>query len=536
MVGSVVEEKPAPTLSDAMRTVFRPGQNDEDFAKALTNLAVALTTAAAAHVFRAEDRSAFASAPTGAEAAADLASHATAHLAAHPTLSDPTEQGGVALVTIALPSGTGAALAVRLRNPSPSIRALAFERMVSLAHLSFISFRHPDMQQFQSLLSLIQSDASPEDLALRIRDFVDADSIALGWFTGDDLSRLALSNQPTATPRAALPEALETELREARDPTRRPETVFVAGQTDEAVVLKADRPRRHLHLLPLLPQAIASAHGAHALNRRGWTDRWVRRGAFLLLAVGLSLIPIPDARRVPGEVISTEARTVTAPLSGVVLQVDVSNGDAVVGGKSTLFRLDTDDILQELTGAQAEYSRVLLERETARGARDAAALRNAELEAEALRARIDLLENRQRRATALAPVDGVVSGEDLTQFVGATVRLGDPIMDVLDPSALALKLEVPDTLLNRIKDGETGVFRPDFAPGQTFDSTLEWVSPAQSARADVSVFAGRATLPNDTGTLRPGLRGVFIFERSFKPVYAVVWDALRNWVLLRLWL
>ena len=153
-----------------------------------------------------------------------------------------------------------------------------------------------------------------------------------------------------------------------------------------------------------------------------------------------------------------------------------------------------------------------------------------------MRARIDLLEARRASATVLAPIDGLVSGGQLDRFSGATVRQGEPIMDVLDPNSLALNLEVTDDLLNRIAEGETGVFRPDFAPSQTFEGTVSWISPAKSERSDITTFRGRATLPDDTGTLRPGLRGVFAFERGFKPIYRVVWDGLRDWVLLRLWI
>lgn len=536
MAKTVAEDRTGPTLSEAMSTVFRPKRNDEDFSSALTNLAVALTTARAAHVLRQGERSPIASSPREAELPEDSRAWALDYLAGNPTVADPVEQDGALAVTLALPAGKTGVLVIRLRNPAPSVRALAFERLVALSHLSFSTFRHADVQGFENLLRDIRTGQSPEDVASHIRAFADADNVALAWLKGDAISHLTLSNQPAGTPRASLPETLEAELKSARDPSRRGDHVHVALQGEDAIAMKVDRPRRHLHILPLLPQAMMAANGPGVGPGRGSRKKWLRRAVFLLLAIGVALIPIPDARRVPGEVISTDTRTITAPLSGVVLSVDVSDGDAVQAGDSTLFRLDTDDVLQELAGAQADYSRALLERESARGARDAAALQNAELEAESLRARIDLLENRRVRATVTAPIDGVVSGEDLSRFAGATVRLGDPILEVLNPDILALRLEVPDILLNRIENGEAGVFRPDFAPDQSFASTVSWISPAQSTRTDVVVFPGRAILPDNTAGLRPGLRGVFVFEREFKPIYKVVWKALSDWVLLRLWL
>jgi len=536
MVAEKAENGSKQTLSDAIGAVFRTDQNAADFAAALSHLAVAMTTASEAHVIRPEDRSPIASSPASATLAETTQRELSEHLQWDAGTPDPIERSGVQAIVVALPGGDMAALVIRLRNPSATLRALAYERLVALSHLSFGAFRHPDLQDLTTLLADVETDIAPETLAGRIRQFADADAVALAWFKGDAVARLALSDQPVATARASLPDMLEAELRDARDPTRRAENIFVAMQGGDTVVAKVDGSRRHKTFLPLVTQAIAQAHGAGTVARRGTARRWARRGAFVLVALGLSLVPVPDARRISAEVISTNARTITAPLSGVILSVEVSDRERVATGESVLLRIDTDDILQELATAEADYSRALLEREAARGARDAAALRNAELEAEGLRARIDLLEARRASATVLAPIDGLVSGGQLDRFSGATVRQGDPIMDVLDPNTLALNLEVTDDLLNRIAEGETGVFRPDFAPSQTFAGTVAWISPAKSERSDITTFRGRATLPDDTGTLRPGLRGVFAFERGFKPIYRVVWDGLRDWVLLRLWI
>lgn len=536
MEAETAESGPKQTLSDAIGAVYRTDQNAADFATALTHLAVAMTTASEAHVIRPDDLGPIASSPANATQAEAVQQDVSERLDWNAGAPDPIEVGGVQAIVIALPGGDVAALAIRLRNPTATLRALAYERLVALSHLSFGAFRHPDLQDLKSLLAAIETDIAPEDLAGRIRQFTDADTVALAWFRGDAVARLALSDQPAATARASLPEMLEAELREARDPARRADNVYVASQGVDAVAVKVDGARRHESFLPMVTQAIVQAHGAGTVTRRGAARRWARRGVFALVALGLSLVPIPDARRISAEVISTNARTITAPLSGVILSVDVADRERVASGESVLFRIDTDDILQELATAEADYSRALLEREAARGARDAAALRNAELEAEGLRARIDLLEARRASGTVLAPIDGLVSGGGLDRFSGATVRQGDPIIDVMDPDALALNLEVTDDLLNRIAEGEAGIFRPDFAPSQTFEGTVAWISPAKSERSDITTFRGRATLPDDTGTLRPGLRGVFVFERGFKPIYRVVWDGLRDWVLLRLWI
>ncbi|MCY4333682.1 MAG: HlyD family efflux transporter periplasmic adaptor subunit [Litoreibacter sp.] len=537
MASEAPPEASGPTLSEAMARVFRPALEDETFARALANLAVPLTTAAAAFVFgpdRAQPLAIAPGQPSFPDHLIDWLANLPSDASAAP---EPVEEEGAIAIAIALPSGASGLLVIRLRGAAVSVRALAFERLVALSRLSFATYRHADLQALNRLVALIETKPDPDTLASQIRAFTDADLVALAWFEGDRAKRIAISDQPEATRRAALPDALEAQMRDALSASGRPENVFVAGAGNGTFVLRADQARRHPHLLPMLTQTAAATQSMGALNKGQAARKWVRRAALCLVAIGIALIPIPDARRVPGEVISTQARTITAPLSGLVLAVDVADGDLVTSEETRLLQIDTDDIQQELASVQADHARALLERETARGSRDAAALRNAELEAEGLRARIDLLEGQQDRAAVMAPINGVVSGDRLSRFVGATVRQGDPILEVFDPSALALRLEVSDALLNRIEDGEAGIFRPDFAPDQSFDAMVEWISPAQSERSDITVFQGRATLQGETrGALRPGLRGVFIFERSFLPIYQVVWDALRNWVLLRVWL
>jgi biotin carboxyl carrier protein len=523
-----------PTLAQALRSTFDPLQSADSFARDLARLAAALSTASEVLVLAAKDGSVLAATPQEAQLSAQLSELI---LAQPSNAGEPQQEQDALFIPIALPGGGDARLVGRMKSAGATTRALAFERFVSLAQMSAAMYRHPDISHLETLLSKLNTpDADPSALASSIRGYVDADLVAVAAIENGAIINVALSDQPKPTRRATLPEQIEKDLLAAANGTGSAEGVYAASREGRAMALKVETPRRNTGVLPLLAQAALAGQGSDvglgAKRRKGL----MRLGAGLLIGLGICVIPLPDTRRVPGEIIAVEARTVTAPLSGIVLSVSVSDGDAVTGGESELARIATNEIAQELASAQAEYSRALLEREGARGARDASALRNAELEAEGLRARIDLLEGRRARALITAPIDGVVVGDDLSTFLGATVRQGDPLLEVVDPSNLALRLEVPDDLLLRIEDGEAGVFRPDFAPNQQFDGTVISISPAQSARTDIAVFEGRASLPADTGQLRPGLRGVFVFDREYRMLAQIVYQAMRDWILLRVWL
>lgn len=520
-----------PTLAQALRATFQPLQSADSFAFDLARLTAALTTASEVLVIKEKDGTTLAATPQNASLSAQITEQILTTEAI-----EPQQIQDALFIAIALPGGTDAHLVARLKSAGATTRALAFERLVSLAQMSFAMYRHPEMSSLETLLAQLGNrDADLNTLASTIRAYVDADLIALATLQSGDVTQVALSDQPKSTRRATLPEQIEKDLAAAANGTNANPDITTATLGAQTVAIKAETPRRNAGILPLLAQAALKGQGigpSARTKRKGL----IKLGVAALIALGICLIPMPDARRVPAEIIAVEARTVTAPLSGIVLSISVSDGDPVNADETELARIATNEITQELATAQADYSRALLEREGARGARDASALRNAELEAESLRARIDLLESRRARAVIVAPISGVVVGNDLSAFLGATVRQGDPLLDVVDPANLALKLEVPDDLLLRIKDGEDGVFRPDFAPNQSFEGAVQTISPAQSARSDIAVFEGRATLPADTGQLRPGLRGVFVFDREYKLLSQIVYDAIRNWILLRVWL
>jgi multidrug resistance efflux pump len=214
--------------------------------------------------------------------------------------------------------------------------------------------------------------------------------------------------------------------------------------------------------------------------------------------------------------------------------VTVQDNQVVESGTRALVVMDTQEFDIELISARSEYSAAVLERESARATRDAAKLTNAELEAERLRAKIDLLEFKKASADLGAPIAGIVSAPGLAEREGSTINQGDTLFEVSDPASFMLDLAIPQEVVGRIKEPATGRFRPDYDPTVRVGSAITLVSPALSTQHEVPVFLGEATL-DSASALRPGMRGVLAVEQPFQPVWFIVWRAVRNWVLLRLW-
>ncbi|MEL6644208.1 MAG: efflux RND transporter periplasmic adaptor subunit [Pseudomonadota bacterium] len=518
-----------PSLAEALTATFEGGQDVEAFATRVTHLAASLTNGPAAYLV----------APDGAVLGATTRARppdAVLALTADPARGTARADGAFGVVEMALPAGDTAALVLQLPPGGTVAGALALERMTSLAALSYARFRHPDLTAQAALFEAIaRGPEGLEAIASALQNLTDADFVALGEVQGGVVETLAISGQTPQAKRAALPDTLRRELADQAARPAQPPEHLVAHGPGGAFAARISAPRRNAALAPVVLQALAAGDGLRAGRGQRRMRRLVRAAAFALALIGLAFVPLPDGQRIAAEVTAVSERVITAPYTSALAEVAVRPNDRVVAGETVLARLDDALITQELIAAQSDYAKALLDRETARAGRDAQALRTAELEAERLRAEIALLEARAASAVLIAPISGAVAGDGLGDLTGATVRQGEVLMRVLDPSELRLNLEITDEAVADVGPGAAGVFRPDFNPTLRFGAQVTSVSPALSDRQDVAVFAGRAAFVEGAAGLSPGLRGVLAVSREWRPVWEVVWTGLRDWVLLRVW-
>ncbi|MEM7711058.1 MAG: HlyD family efflux transporter periplasmic adaptor subunit, partial [Pseudomonadota bacterium] len=307
--------------------------------------------------------------------------------------------------------------------------------------------------------------------------------------------------------------------------------------SEEGWAIQVAVPRRNAHLPSLAAAALALRMPARRA-RRAWGPRLVRLGAAALILAGIAAVPLPDGVEASATVGSEVRRVVTAPFDGLLAKAPVARGDRVVAGETVIAVLDTRDLDVELIAARAEYAAALLDREAARASRDAARLRTAEIEADRLRGRIAFLESRTETATLRAPIDGTVTASDLPQLRGATVRQGQELAEIADPSQLDLTLLIPQDRIARVSDEAVGVFRPDFDPSLRIPARITSLSPALDPTDRLAAI--RATAVPDPGAeiqaLRLGMTGLFVTDRHWVPVGILAWRAVRDWVLLRLWI
>lgn len=536
------QKEAAQSLADVLAQTFSV-RTDQEFADRFAGLVVALINAKPVFVFAKGPNDETPVRLSGVGRADDKEILAAVALRAFGEGREkPMRDEGLIVTRLALPSGMTGAVILAMPQGTQIVQALAHERISTLQALAAASFQNTEVMRIRSALAAAHGLSNPTDEALQ--NFVDqtatlteAEFVAIGSFDGKKIGHVTVSGQGSGKKRAALPDRLKRDLQTTgMQKLVTPSKQFMGGEgQDHGLVLVVEGMERNAELVPLLASTVriaaprARAKKPFLQRARGWA-------VAALILIGVIAVPLPDGTKLSATVTAENFRIITAPYSAAIVDVAVADNQTVVGDETVLARLDATDTVNELIASQADFAAALLEREGARADRNAAALRSAELEAERIAARITLLEAQQEAATLIAPISGLVIGPDLQGRRGSVVSQGDVLMQIADPAAFRLDLNIQQDQLATLAPDTAGVFRPDFDPSLAFDVTLTAISPAALDTNRVPVFPGQASLPNDTAELRHGMTGVVSVNREWRPAGLLLWDAIRDWFLLRLWL
>ncbi len=220
-----------------------------------------------------------------------------------------------------------------------------------------------------------------------------------------------------------------------------------------------------------------------------------------------------------GTLMPKDQATVRAEVGGAVLVARLEQGQAVKRGQ-LLARIEARTADEAVTSAQSssrsqEQALELARRELARaetlvaaGAVAARAVESARnevvrLESEMASARSRLINARKTLgdATVTAPISGVIAARSVN--AGDVVAPGTALYTIVDPSSIQLEASVPSESLSRVAIGAGVVFEVRGYPEQTFNGTVERISPmADPTTRQVPIWV---TVDNRSGRLVAGL-------------------------------
>lgn len=290
--------------------------------------------------------------------------------------------------------------------------------------------------------------------------------------------------------------------------------------------------------------ADAYAHAWHALvgapRRRVRVTR--KRLAWALgVAAALAVLALPVRQSVlaPAEIVAQDAALVRAPVDGVVETIHVEPNAAVSAG-DLLVTLDGHELAARLEIARQQLAVADAE------------LRQARQQAvfdDRSRARIAVLEGRREQHAAeaafveetlgrirmTAPRDGIAVFDDVSDWEGRPVALGERIMLVADPGARALEIALPVADAIVLEPGADVSFFLNIDPADPVGATLVRAGYRASPTPEgVMAYRLRADFAEDDPRLRIGLRGTAKIhgERTILALYLL----RRPIAAARLWL
>ncbi len=105
--------------------------------------------------------------------------------------------------------------------------------------------------------------------------------------------------------------------------------------------------------------------------------------------------------------------------------------------------------------------------------------------------------------TVTAPFDGVVS--QVNVVAGSSVNDSTSLLTLIDDSTLALSVQIDETQIGTVKQGQKAHVTLDALPDRTFDGMVTSVSPVARLESNIAIFDVIVTLPNPDLELRPGM-------------------------------
>jgi membrane fusion protein (multidrug efflux system) len=214
---------------------------------------------------------------------------------------------------------------------------------------------------------------------------------------------------------------------------------------------------------------------------------------------------VVDAILATGEVEAIQSADLRPEIEGRVVEILMREGAEVAKG-DPLFRIDDQELRAQVARAEAENdlaqqalarTRQLLDQNAA----STSDLERAEATARSNRASLDLLKLRLARTTVRAPFSGMAGQRFVS--IGDYVTTSDSLVTLKTVDPERVSFTVPERYAGVVKRGQKVTFRVAALPGEEFEGTVDFVSPAVQLPARTILI--KALVPNGARHLRAGM-------------------------------
>ncbi|MCP4042205.1 MAG: HlyD family efflux transporter periplasmic adaptor subunit [Gammaproteobacteria bacterium] len=227
----------------------------------------------------------------------------------------------------------------------------------------------------------------------------------------------------------------------------------------------------------------------------------------IALVAALSLIDGNHEVTAPASIEGSVRQLLVAPQEGYVKQAEVRAGDSVKKGQ-LIALLDDRNLQLEHQKWQSERNKVEKEYQDALAKRNRTELSILRAQLDQVDAELRLVEEKIARTRLRTPFDGVVVSGDLSQSLGAPVKIGQVLFEVAPLHSYRVVLEVDDHDVAGLDTGKSGHLIIAALPQSSFAFSVDQVVPVAVSSEAGNFFRVEASLDEPSTLLRPGMRGV----------------------------
>jgi hypothetical protein len=298
-----------------------------------------------------------------------------------------------------------------------------------------------------------------------------------------------------------------------------------------AAISLIDRANRNI-----LTHAVDSGRkAAHDILR---PDRWLKRAMLTALVLFLGWFVFGSMTynvSVSAKIIPAQVRHMAAPDNVTLASAQIKQGDRV-SKDDVLCVFDKRDIVLERNQLISQLQMAQLEKQNAEARRSDFDARLAEANITLHQAQLKILERKLNQYTIRAPFDGLVVQGDLTERIGESLPIGEPLFEVAPDNGWKLELEIPETMAADVTGGLSGYFATRAKPDITHDLSVLEVAPQAQISKTRNVYVAKADVKMDEPWIKSGMEGVAKIEVDRRPVWWIVSHRFVNFVRLNIWL
>ncbi|MEN8145816.1 MAG: GAF domain-containing protein [Gemmatimonadota bacterium] len=287
-------------------------------------------------------------------------------------------------------------------------------------------------------------------------------------------------------------------------------------------------------LIGLLQPLAAWRRRFAGMSRRNLIARYGVPALIVLLFVLFPLRQRTSAQ--DAELLPAGRMPLRATVGGLVTQVLVGEGDQLSQGQ-VLAVLRDDALSISLGEARADHATAVRTAASARARGDESSTRVAEITADELAGRVDLLTDQLERTRLRAPVAGVVLTMRPWERVGEWLDAGETFVLVGRTDELELEARVPQRHIDRVRVGQRVRLKVEARPEHTFVAEVTEIAPQAEAGDGLNepTFVVRARIDNSRQLLRPGMQARAKIIGDRRPLGWIIIRPLVEWIQIRFW-